>query len=222
MLAVTIDIESLYAGSETAKLADLPEYERKAMELAGSGNQVTLTGQGPIWLYLKIAHALHGKVRSLRYDSQVTGEMVVFDHNPFERPEPQRRGERGENLVSNTLTDRILGAAIRVHKALGPGLLESAYQKCHEFEMTKAGLLVETEKLLPITYESVKIDAGYRLDMIVDGKIVIENKTVERILPIHEAQLLTYLKLTGCKVGLIINWNVPVLKDGIKRMVLTF
>lgn len=80
---IIIDIETLYSGSETAKLASLPEYEQQAKELAGKGNDVILTGQGPIWLYLRIAHALHGKVRSLRYDSPVTGEVVVYDHNPF-------------------------------------------------------------------------------------------------------------------------------------------
>jgi hypothetical protein len=83
MKSVTIDIETLYTGSDTAKLANLPEYERQAKEMAGKGNDVTLTGQGPIWLYLRVAHALHGQVRSLRYDSPVTGEVLIYDHNPF-------------------------------------------------------------------------------------------------------------------------------------------
>jgi len=219
---ITLDLESLYAETGTAKLAQLAEYEKQAKEVAGNGNEVTLTGQAPIWLYLRIAHALHGKVRCLRYDSPVTGEVVVYDHDPFLKPEPQRRGERGENLEANILTDRIIGAAIRVHKALGPGLLESAYQKCFELELHKSTLSVECEKLLPIKYDSIDIDAGYRLDMIIEGKVVIENKTVERLIPIHEAQLLTYLKMTGCKIGFLINWNVPILKDGIKRLVLNF
>lgn len=83
MTSITIDIKTLYDSTDTAKLADLPEYESRAKELAGSGNDVTLTGQGPIWLYLKIAHALHGKARKLMYDSPVTGEVVIFDHNPY-------------------------------------------------------------------------------------------------------------------------------------------
>jgi GxxExxY protein len=219
---ITLDLETLYAETGTAKLAQLAEYEKLAKDLAGNGNVVTLTGQAPIWLYLRIAHALHGKVRCLRYTSPVTGEVVVYDHDPFIKPEPQRHAEHGDYLKTNELTERIIGAAIRVHRVLGPGLLESAYQKCFAHELRKGSITVECEKLLPITYDFVDIDAGYRLDMIIDGKVVIENKTVERIIPIHEAQLLTYLKMTGCKVGFLINWNVPILKDGIKRMVLGF
>ena len=113
----------------------------------------------------------------------------------------------------------IIGAAIRVHRALGPGLLESAYQKCLEYELRKAGHHVACEVDLPIHYESVRIDAGYRIDMLVDGLIIIENKAVDQILPIHEAQLLTYLKLKGCRLGYLLNWHVPVMKDGIRRMV---
>jgi GxxExxY protein len=117
------------------------------------------------------------------------------------------------------LGNSIIGAAIRVHRSLGPGLLESAYQKCLEYELSKMGLRVECECVLPIQYETVQIDAGYRIDMLVEKLIIIENKTVEHILPIHEAQLLTYLKLKGCAIGYLLNWNVPVLKDGIRRMV---
>lgn len=219
---VNIDIETLYAATGTAKLADLPAYERTVRALAGNGNEVILTGQGPIWLYLRLAHALHGKAVKLSYDSPVTGEVIVFDHNPMTQPEPQSREEHRQDNETDELTDRIIGAAIRVHRTLGPGLLESAYQKCFAYELDKLPLPVECEKLLPLQYETVAIDAGYRLDMLVAGQVVIENKTVERLLPIHEAQLLTYLKLTGCKVGLIINWHVPLLKNGIKRMVLNF
>lgn len=113
----------------------------------------------------------------------------------------------------------IIGAAIRVHKILGPGLLESSYQKCLEYELRKTGLRVDCELTLPIRYETVHIDAGYRIDMLVEGLIIIENKTVEHILPIHEAQLLTYLKMKGCHLGYLFNWHVPVLKDGIRRLV---
>ena len=110
-------------------------------------------------------------------------------------------------------------AAIKVHRALGPGLLESAYQKCLEYELRKRGLQVECEVLLPVIYEGVQIDAGYRIDMLVEGCVIIENKTVEKLLPIHQAQLLTYLKLRDCCLGLLLNWNVPLMKQGIKRMV---
>ena len=113
----------------------------------------------------------------------------------------------------------ILGAAIKVHSALGPGLLESAYQKCLDYELRQQGLNVQCELSLPIRYGDVLIDAGYRIDMLVADMIIVENKTVERLLPIHEAQLLTYLKMKGCKIGYLLNWNVPVMKDGIKRMV---
>ena len=117
------------------------------------------------------------------------------------------------------LANTIIGAAIRVHRVLGPGLLESAYQKCLEYELIKMKLGVECELLLPIQYETVRIDSGYRIDMLIEKNIIIENKTVERILPIHEAQLLTYLKMQDCRLGFLFNWNVPIMKDGIKRMV---
>ncbi len=113
----------------------------------------------------------------------------------------------------------VVDAAVKVHKALGPGLLESAYQACLAHELRKRGLRVECEVVLPVEYDSVRIDAGYRVDMIVEGVIIIENKTVEKILPVHEAQLLTYLKLRGCHLGFILNWNVALMKEGIKRMV---
>lgn len=114
---------------------------------------------------------------------------------------------------------KIIGAAIKVHCALGPGLLESAYQKCLDYELRKTGLKVECEISLPIKYEDVKIDAGYRIDMLVEDCIIIENKTAEKLLPIHEAQLLTYLKMKNCKLGFLLNWHVVLMKDGIKRMV---
>ncbi len=113
----------------------------------------------------------------------------------------------------------IVDAAIKVHSVLGPGLLESAYQKCMGYEIGNRGLLFESEVVLPITYENMKIDAGYRIDMIVERSIIIENKTVEKLLPIHEAQLLTYLKMKNYKLGFLLNWNVVRMKDGIKRMV---
>ncbi len=118
------------------------------------------------------------------------------------------------------LTGQIIGAAIEVHRELGPGLLESAYQACLAREFSLRNLPFEQEKPLPVEYKGVRIDCGYRLDFIVAGKVVVELKAADVIRPVHEAQLLTYLKLTGCQVGLLINFNVPVLKDGIRRRVL--
>jgi GxxExxY protein len=122
----------------------------------------------------------------------------------------------------NQITKSIIGAAIEVHKNLGPGLLESAYEACTAFELTQLGLKVETQKPLPLIYKQVTLDCGYRLDIMVQDKVIIEVKAVEKLLPIHEVQLVSYLKLTGCKVGLLINFNVKVLTDGITRKVNNF
>ncbi len=113
----------------------------------------------------------------------------------------------------------IVDAAIKVHRVLGPGLLESAYQHCHVYELRKRGMKVDTEVVLPIVYDGQLIDAGYRLDEFVEDNIVVENKAVDQLLPIHEAQLLTYLKMRKCKIGFLLNWNVTLMKHGIKRMV---
>ncbi|KPV53381.1 GxxExxY protein [Kouleothrix aurantiaca] len=119
-----------------------------------------------------------------------------------------------------TLTQQIIGAAIEVHKAIGPGLLESAYQACLAQELRLRNVAFETEKPLPIMYKGAKLDCGYRLDFLIEGRVVVEIKSIETLLPIHEAQILTYLRLTQCKIGLLINFNVPVLKNGIKRIIL--
>ncbi len=130
------------------------------------------------------------------------------------------RKEKGRiSMEIEELASKIVSAAMKVHTAIGPGLLESAYQKCMEYELKAEGLDVACEVLLPIIYETMKIDAGYRIDMIVNGSIIVENKTVDKLLPIHEAQLLTYLRLKNAKLGFLLNWNVPRMKDGIKRMV---
>ena len=113
----------------------------------------------------------------------------------------------------------VVDAAIKVHRALGPGLLESAYQKCLTYELSKRGLRAECEVVLPIVYDGQQIDAGYRIDVLVEDCVIIENKTVESLLPIHKAQLLTYLKLRDCRLGFLLNWNTPLMKHGIKRMV---
>ena len=119
----------------------------------------------------------------------------------------------------NNLTGRIIGAAIEVHKILGPGLLESAYEEslCHEFDLRK--IRYKRQQELPIEYKGVKLDCGYRLDIVVEDQVILELKSCDTLKPIHEAQLLTYLKLSGLKTGLLINFNVAVLKDGIKRIV---
>jgi len=119
----------------------------------------------------------------------------------------------------NELTESIIGAAIEVHRTLGPGLLESAYVQCLCYELSQRHLPFQTEVTLPIQYKGIKLTCDYRLDMLVAEKIVVEVKAVEHILPVHEAQLLTYLRLSGYKVGLLINFNVPVLRNGIKRRV---
>jgi len=116
------------------------------------------------------------------------------------------------------LTEKIIGCAIKVHTTLGPGLLENAYKECLFFELCKAGFHVEKEKPLPLLYEGVNLDCGYRLDLLVDNSVVIELKSVKKIEDIHLAQMLTYLKLGKYKVGLLINFNVTALKDGIKRV----
>ena len=123
------------------------------------------------------------------------------------------------SLRVNEITRSIIGAAMKVHSALGPGLLESAYEACLLFELHDAGLKVESQVPLPVIYKQVKIDLGYRLDLVVEDSVIVELKSVEAIEGIHEAQLLSYLKLSGKHVGLIINFNVLRLKDGIKRMV---
>ena len=123
------------------------------------------------------------------------------------------------NDIINALTEKIIGAAIEVHRVLGPGLLESAYKECLAYELTATDLAFDRQMPLPVIYKTVRLDCGYRLDFLVEQKVVVELKAIESLQPIHEAQLLTYLKLGNWPVGLIINFNVPVLKKGIKRMV---
>jgi GxxExxY protein len=126
----------------------------------------------------------------------------------------------GSETLRDPLTERIIGAAIEVHRVLGPGLLESAYEECLAWELAQGGLAVERQVPLPVVYKEVKLDAGFRLDLLVEKQVIVELKTVERLLPVHEAQLLTYLRLSGLRTGLIPNFFAAVLKHGIKRMVL--
>ena len=116
------------------------------------------------------------------------------------------------------IAHEVVDSAVKIHRALGPGLLESAYQKCLTYELRQRGLQVDCEVTLPIVYDGQTIDVGYRIDMLVEGCVVVENKAADQLLPIHQAQLLTYLKLRQLKLGLLINWNVRLIKDGIKRI----
>ena len=122
----------------------------------------------------------------------------------------------------NAISGRIIGAAMEVHRQLGPGLLESAYETCLAYEMELRGIDFRRQQPLPVGYKGVRLDCGYRLDFVVEGCVVVELKAVEKLDPIHEAQLLTYLRLTGHRLGLLINFNVPFLRAGIKRRVHNF
>ena len=122
----------------------------------------------------------------------------------------------------NTITETIIGAAIEVHKSLGPGLLESVYEECLFYELSLRKLNVDRQIELSVNYKEVKLDIGYRLDFLVEGKVVVELKAVDKLISIHDAQLLTYMKLVNCSVGLLINFNVPVLKQGLRRKVLDY
>jgi GxxExxY protein len=144
------------------------------------------------------------------------------------QPSPQRhRGHGGfiegflvgNSVDLNALTEKIIGCAIKVHRVLGPGLLESAYEVCLAHELEKAGLSLERQIALPVVYDGIRLDAGYQLDIVVEDEVILELKAVEQLMPIHEAQLLTYLRLKNRKIGLLLNFNVTLLKNGIKRIV---
>lgn len=123
-------------------------------------------------------------------------------------------------MNENDLATRVIGAAIKVHSHLGPGLLESSYQECLYYELSQAGLIVKKQVPLPLIYEEVKLECGYRVDLLIENRLIVEIKSVEALNDIHMAQLLTYLKLSGCKLGLLINFNTLKVKDGIKRVIL--
>ena len=121
-------------------------------------------------------------------------------------------------MTENELSKIVFDCALKVHQTLGPGLLESAYEECLFYELKKTGLEVQKQKALPLVYEDVKLDVGYRIDIIIENKLIIEVKSVDVLNDVHFAQLLTYLKLTNCKLGLLINFNVTLIKNGIKRI----
>lgn len=138
----------------------------------------------------------------------------------MQRNFPVSQNKNNQPLLEKDLTDKIVGAAIEVHKILGPGLLESAYQVCMEHESALRNIPFERQVDLLLNYKGLDLDAGYVIDLIYDKRVIVELKAVERVIPVHEAQLLTYMKLTGIRVGLLLNFNVPVLKDGLYRRVL--
>lgn len=131
-----------------------------------------------------------------------------------------RRGAEAQS--ENEITEIIIGRAIEVHRVLGPGLLESAYEACLIQELIAAGVDVQSQVSLPVIYKGTQINVGYVIDLVVGDRVIVELKAVEKLLPVHEAQLLTYLKLRGCSVGLLINFHVPVLRQGIRRLVNKF
>jgi GxxExxY protein len=126
--------------------------------------------------------------------------------------------ESTEEFENNSLTDAIIGAAITVHRELGPGLLESVYEKCLALELTKSGFQVCSQKEIPLTYKGLALESGFRADLIVENKVLVELKSIDQLLPVHTAQVLTYLKLSNLRTGLLINFNVQLLKNGIKRL----
>ena len=133
---------------------------------------------------------------------------------------PPNTSQRGAETPRDLLTGRIIAAAIEVHRALGPGLLETAYEECLCHELHLSDLRFERQVRLPVSYKDVQLDCGYRMDIVVERQVVLEIKSVETLLPVHSAQLLTYLKLSGLPTGLLLNFCTPVMKDGIKRLVL--
>ena len=148
-------------------------------------------------------------------------EKALPQSSQIPRGWPSQKAPRAQRkaMTENELSNIVIGIAIKVHKALGTGLVESAYRECLYYELNGAGLIAEKEKPMPLIYEEVKLDIGYRIDLLVENKLVLELKSVDALNEVHLSQVLTYLKLSGCKLGLLINFNVAILKNGIKRVV---
>ena len=123
------------------------------------------------------------------------------------------------NYTENQIGYHVVDGAIKVHRSLGPGLLEKAYESCLAYELNERGLLVQRQKEMPLMYQGVKMGTGYKVDLMINEKVILEIKTVEALLPVHEAQLLTYLRLSGCKLGYLLNFYVPLMREGINRYV---
>ena len=122
-------------------------------------------------------------------------------------------------MTENELASIVFNAGLKVHKTLGPGLLEGAYEECLYYELQKSGMLIEKQKALPLIYEEIKLDTGYRMDLLIENKLVVEIKAVDALNELHWAQVLTYLKLSGCKLGLLMNFNTVLFKEGVRRVV---
>lgn len=133
--------------------------------------------------------------------------------------ESRKGSQRATEMDINNITEKIIGCAIEVHKKLGPGLLESTYETCLLYELREAGLEVKTQIGLPLIYKEIKLEVGYRMDFLVENCVIVEIKSVEQLIDVHTAQVLTYLKLSNSRIGLLINFNVLRLKDGIKRLI---
>jgi GxxExxY protein len=134
--------------------------------------------------------------------------------------ERQAHEEGGGKLDGDGVTNRVIGLAIKVHRTVGPGLLEQVYEDCLGFELARAGLRFERQVKLPLIYEGVRFDRAYRADFIVEKSVILEIKSIENILPVHEAQILTYLRLSHCHIGLLLNFNTKLLKNGLRRFIL--
>ena len=147
--------------------------------------------------------------------------FILFLHeDPRRRHEVPRRIINKLNMEFDSLSRQIIGCAIEVHKMLGPGLLESAYEECLVYELNGLGIQVARQRPVPVVYKEIKLDCGYRLDLIVENKIIVELKSVDALAPVHEAQILTYMKFSKIRTGLLINFNVTAIKHGIRRYVL--
>jgi len=159
---------------------------------------------------------------SRRASSRACSDSACQEFSKFniEYLEPQREHREHRETPSRELSEAIIGCAIRVHSELGPGLLESAYLSCLAHELTLGGIDFVREKSLPILYRGMALEGGYRLDLLVANQVVVELKAIDVLLPVHEAQVLTYLRLSGCRLGLLINFNVKMLRDGIRRLIL--
>lgn len=140
----------------------------------------------------------------------------------MDSPQRTQSTQSDDAQALNLISEKIIGAAISVHRALGPGLLESAYEACLAYEMSHVGLRFERQRPLPVRYRDVLVDCAYRLDFVVEDRVIVELKAIEALAPIHQAQLLSYLKLSDCPLGLLINFNVTSLRDGVRRVVNRF
>lgn len=157
-----------------------------------------------------------------RWDIFIVLVLIVRDFFHHEEHKGYREEHKGgTQMLDETVFKKVLDLSFKIHKQLGPGLLESAYEACLFYELSKSGLCVEKQKPLPLVYEDVRLEAGYRVDLLVEKQVIIEVKSVEALADIHMAQILTYLKLSGCRLGLLANFNVAYLRDGIRRVILT-